>query len=117
MYVCRDCGDTVYLFGKDKGRQLARMMDIPFLVSIPIDPLFSEAADTGVPVVNLHPESVTAKGFVAIAETLTAQMPPKEVPEAPLQESQPCPGSGHHHHHHGSDEECSQPHQHHHDRD
>ena len=116
-YVCRDCGDTVYLFGKDKGRQLARMMEIPFLGSIPIDPLFSEAADTGVPVANLHPESVTAKGFVAIAETLTAQMPPKEVPEAPLQESQPCPGSGHHHHHHGRDEECSQPHQHHHDRD
>jgi len=115
-YVCRECGDTVYLFGKDKGKQLARMMDIPFLGSIPIDPLFSEAADTGVPIVNLHPESVTAKAFVAIAETLTAQMPPKEVPEAPPQESQPCPGSGHHHHHHGSDEECSQPHQHHHDR-
>ena len=40
MYVCRECGDTVYLFGKDKGKQLASMMEIPFLGSIPIDPLF-----------------------------------------------------------------------------
>jgi Mrp family chromosome partitioning ATPase len=82
MYVCRDCGDTVYLFGKDKGKQLARMMEIPFLGSIPVDPLFSEAADAGVPIVNLHPKSVTAKAFVEIAETLSNRMPPKEVPDA-----------------------------------
>ena len=100
MYVCRDCGDTVYLFGKDKGKQLAHMMEIPFLGSIPVDPLFSEAADAGVPIVNLHPKSVTAKAFVEIAETLSNRMPPKEVPDAPEEESQPCPGSGHHHHHH-----------------
>ena len=100
MYVCRDCGDTVYLFGKDKGKQLARMMEIPFLGSIPVDPLFSEAADAGVPIVNLHPQSVTAKAFVEIAETLDQRMPAKEIPDAPAEESQPCPGSGHHHHHH-----------------
>jgi hypothetical protein len=112
MYVCRDCGDTVYLFGKDKGKQLARMMDIPFLGSIPIDPLFSEAADTGVPIVNLYPESITARAFVKISETLHDQMPPKEVPDAPPQESKSCPGAGHHHH--GKNEGCSHPH--HHDR-
>ena len=100
MYVCRECGDTVYLFGKDKGKQLASMMEIPFLGSIPIDPLFSDAADAGVPVVNLHPQSITATAFVEIAETLSERMPIKEVPEAPPEESQPCPGSGHHHHHH-----------------
>ncbi len=100
MYVCRDCGDTVYLFGKDKGKRLARMMEIPFLGSIPVDPLFSEAADAGVPIVNLHPESITAKAFVEIAETLNGRLPAKDVPEAPEEESQPCPGSGHHHHHH-----------------
>ncbi len=105
MYVCRDCGDTVHLFGKDKGQQLARMMEIPFLGSIPIDPLFSEAADAGVPIVNLHPKSITAKAFVEIAETLNQRMPLKEVPDAPVEESQPCPGSGHHHHHH-KDHQC-----------
>jgi ATP-binding protein involved in chromosome partitioning len=117
MYVCRDCGDTVYLFGKDKGKQLARMMEIPFLGSIPVDPLFSEAADAGVPIVNLHPQSVTAKAFVEIAETLDQRMPAKEIPDAPVEESQPCPGSGHHHHdHHHKDHQdqsgCNHPHHH-----
>ena len=105
-YVCRQCGDTVYLFGKDKGQQLARMMEIPFLGSVPIDPLFSEAADTGTPIVELHPESITARAFSEIARTLVEALPPKEVPEAPPMESKPCPGSHshahhHHHHHHG----------------
>jgi Mrp family chromosome partitioning ATPase len=112
MYVCRACGDTVHLFGKDKGQQLALMMEIPFLGSIPIDPLFSEAADSGVPVVDLHPESVTAKAFTKIADTLRMQMPPKAVPEAPPEESRPCPGGGHHHHH-AEDEECHHPHHYH----
>lgn len=112
MYVCGSCGDTVYLFGKDKGNQLARMMEIPFLGSIPIDPLFSEAADSGVPVVNLHPESITAKAFTKIAATLRTKLPPKVVPEAPPEESRPCPGAGHHHHHeHG--EGCNHPHHYH----
>ncbi len=101
-YTCRCCGDVVHLFGKDKGVGLARMMDVPFLGSIPIDPLFSEAADAGVPVVNLHPESLAAKAFVQIAQTLARELPPKEVPEAPVEVSKPCPGSGHHQHdHHG----------------
>ncbi|MGD9217181.1 MAG: Mrp/NBP35 family ATP-binding protein, partial [Desulfobacteraceae bacterium] len=73
-YTC-GCGETVHLFGKDKGRQLARMMDIPFLGSVPIDPLFSEAADSGVPVVNLHKGSLTAKAFVEIAKTLDLELP------------------------------------------
>ena len=98
-YTCRCCGDVVHLFGKDKGQALARTMDVPFLGSIPIDPLFSEAADAGVPAVTLHPDSLTAKAFVEIAGSLARGLPPKEVPEAPPEENKPCPGSGHHHHH------------------
>jgi ATP-binding protein involved in chromosome partitioning len=112
-YTCK-CGDVVHLFGKDKGKQLAKMMEIPFLGSIPIDPLFSEAADTGVPVVNLHTDSLTAKSFVEIAGTLASQLPPKEMPEAPPEEeSKPCPGSGCHHHHHHEEKGGSHHHHHH----
>ncbi len=111
-YTCRCCGDTVHLFGKDKGRVLARMMEVPFLGSIPLDPQFSEAADSGVPIVDLHPESLTARAFREISETLCRELPPKEVPDAPPEVSRPCPGAGHHHgpecghgghhhHHHG----------------
>lgn len=97
-YTC-GCGDTVYLFGKDKGRELSRMMEVPFLGSIPIDPLFSEAADTGVPAVNLNPDSITAKAFTKIADTISRELPQKEVEQAPAEatESKACPGSGHHH--------------------
>lgn len=99
-YVCRCCQDTVFLFGKDKGKELAKMMEIPFLGSIPLDPLFSEAADAGIPIVDLFPDSITAKAFTDIAQTLATHLPPKEVPEAPPMESKPCPGSHDHHHHH-----------------
>ena len=109
-YTC-GCGDTVYLFGKDKGRELARMLEVPFLGSIPIDPLFSEAADTGVPAVNLNPESITAKAFTRIADTISRELPEKEVAEAPPEatESKACPGSGHHH----DSSECNRAHHYH----
>ncbi len=99
MYVCRCCSDTVHLFGRDKGSQLARMMEIPFLGSIPIDPQFSEAVDTGVPIVKLYPESVTAQAFTSIAATLQRELPFKEMGEAPPEVSRTCPGAGHNHHH------------------
>jgi ATP-binding protein involved in chromosome partitioning len=115
-YTCRCCGDVVHLFGQDKGKGLARMMDVPFLGSIPIDPLFSEAADAGVPAVNLHPDSLAAKAFAEIARTLAQGLPAKEVPEAPVEASKPCPGSGHHHHHH-QHEDGRDAHGHHHDHE
>ncbi|MGC8660465.1 MAG: Mrp/NBP35 family ATP-binding protein [Desulfomonilaceae bacterium] len=98
-YVCPGCGDVAYLFGRDKGKELAKMMEIPFLGAIPIDPMFSEAADSGTPIVNLYPESITAKAFSQIAKELSSELPYKETPEPPVVESSPCPGSGLHHHH------------------
>ncbi|MDF1554558.1 MAG: Mrp/NBP35 family ATP-binding protein [Deferrisomatales bacterium] len=118
VYTCGCCGDTVHLFGKDKGQALARMMGVPFLGSVPIDPQFSEAADSGVPIVDLHPDSITAKAFTDIAERVSSGLPAKEVSEAPVEESKPCPGAGGHHHHgeHGSEQAaggCSHAHHHH----
>ncbi len=114
VYTCRKCGDQVYLFGNNKGQGLARMMEIPFLGSIPLDPDFSESADGGVPIVELKPESITAKAFVEIAKNVSSQLPPKEVGEAPVEESKPCPGSSHAHHHHHHDDEEHGGHGHHH---
>jgi len=113
-YTC-GCGEIVHIFGKDKGKQLARMMEIPFLGSIPIDPLFSEAADSGEPVVNLHPESLAARAFIEIAEKLVKKLPHKEVEEAPVEETEPCPGSGHHCHapNHHDHKESAHSHSHH----
>jgi Mrp family chromosome partitioning ATPase len=116
VYTCRNCGDEVHLFGDNKGQGLARMMEIPFLGSIPLDPNFSESADTGVPIVELNCDSITAKAFIEIAGNLSRQLPPKEVGEAPLEESKPCPGSSHGHAHHGHDhdDDGHEGHSHHH---
>lgn len=108
-YTC-ECGDTVHLFGKDKGKALAKMMEIPFIGSIPIDPLFSEAADSGVPVVDLYPGSLTARAFTSAAGFVSNVLPEKEVPDAPEAATRhtACPGAGHHHgdcahgHHHNT---------------
>lgn len=116
VYTCRKCGDQVHLFGDNKGQGLARMMDIPFLGSIPLDPEFSQSADIGIPIVELSPDSITAMAFVEIAGNLSRQLPPKEVGEAPVEESKPCPGSSHAHAHHGHDhdDDGHEGHSHHH---
>jgi len=116
VYTCRNCGDRVHLFGDNKGQGLARMMDIPFLGSIPLDPEFSQSADIGVPIVELRSDSITAKAFIEIAGNLSRYLPPKEMGEAPVQESRPCPGSSHAHAHHGHDhgDDGHEGHSHHH---
>ena len=116
VYTCRYCGDKVYLFGENKGQGLASMMDIPFLGSIPLDPDFSQSADIGVPIVELNSDSLTAKAFIEIAGNLSRQLPPKEMGEAPVEESKPCPGSSHGHAHHGHDhdDDGHEGHSHHH---
>ena len=49
---------------------------------MPIDPQFSEAADSGVPIVDLHPDSITARAFTDIAQRVSSELPVKEVAEA-----------------------------------
>jgi Mrp family chromosome partitioning ATPase len=88
-YQCPDCGRVEHFFGKDKGERLARTFDIPFLGGIPLDGQYSEAADTGVPIVFKYPESLTAKAMTKIADKLMKRLPEKEkviVKERPWEE-------------------------------
>ncbi|MCF8129175.1 MAG: Mrp/NBP35 family ATP-binding protein [Deltaproteobacteria bacterium] len=77
-YQCPDCGRVEHFFGKDKGERLARTFDIPFLGGIPLDGQYSEAADTGVPIVFKYPESLTARAMMKIADKLMERLPEKE---------------------------------------
>lgn len=45
--VCPECGEKIQLFGKDKGQEAAQKMGIPFLGSLPIDPVMTQLCDTG----------------------------------------------------------------------
>jgi ATP-binding protein involved in chromosome partitioning len=89
VYHCPDCGRIEHFFGKDKGEKLARTFDIPFLGGIPLDGKYSEAADTGVPIVFKDPESLSAVAMMKIADKLMERLPEKEkvtVKERPWEE-------------------------------
>jgi len=93
-YQCPGCGRMEHFFGKDKGERLARTFDIPFLGGIPLDGQYSEAADTGVPIVFKYPESLTARAMMKIADKLMDRLPEKEkaiVKERPWEEGRDHP--------------------------
>ncbi len=76
-YVCPDCGRLEYFFGKERGQKLAKTFKLPYLGGIPLDGQYSDAADSGVPIVFKYPESMTAKAMMQIADKIMAQLPPK----------------------------------------
>lgn len=93
-YQCPDCGRLEHFFGKDKGERLAKTFEIPFLGGIPLDGQYSEAADTGVPIVFKYPESLTARAMMKIADALIERLPPKKkvvVKEHPWEEGRDHP--------------------------
>jgi Mrp family chromosome partitioning ATPase len=44
---CPECGKKIQLFGKGKSQEAAQKMDIPFLGSLPIDPVIARLCDEG----------------------------------------------------------------------
>ena len=53
---------------------LADELGIDFLGAIPIEPAVREGADSGVPIVQSHPESESAKAITAIAGQVAARI-------------------------------------------
>jgi len=77
-YTCPDCGRQEYFFGKDRGARLAKTFKIPFLGGIPLDGEYSDAADSGVPIIFKEPQSLTAQAMFKIAEEILQRLPPRE---------------------------------------
>lgn len=77
-YRCPDCGREDHLFGKGLGEKLSKTYKIPYFGGIPLDHQYSEAADTGVPIVYLHPDSYSSQAFNKVADELIKILPPKE---------------------------------------
>ena len=71
--VCPHCGEQIEVF--HRGR-VSRPVDaggdgaIPRLAEIPLDPVLSEAADTGRPVLVADPGGSQARAFVALAKAI-----------------------------------------------
>jgi len=67
MFRCPDCGHVAHIFGTGGGERTAKELGVPFLGSVPIDPLVTESGDLGTPVVMAHPDSEVAGVFRDIA--------------------------------------------------
>jgi len=66
-FVCPNCGIRLNLFGEGGGKRLADETGVPFLGSIPIDPMIVRSGDDGVPFV-VEPHSSTVRSFEEIVE-------------------------------------------------
>lgn len=64
-FICPHCGESVSILGEGKGEELARTYRIPFLGRVPLDQFAGKAADKGVPVVEMYPDSPSAIAFMA----------------------------------------------------
>jgi len=61
--VCPHCGQVIDVFKRGGGEKMAKEMEIPFLGSIPIEPLIVEASDNGKPFVYHYGKTPAAMAF------------------------------------------------------
>ena len=69
-FACPKCGEITQVFSTGAGRSIASDMTVPFLGSIPMDPLVVEACDAGKPFVYHYSKSPTAKAMQSILDSL-----------------------------------------------
>ena len=60
-------GQIIDVFGEGGGEKMAAMYGLPFLGRIPLDPQIRLQGDSGTPIVNSDPSSITAKKFNQMA--------------------------------------------------
>lgn len=70
-YICPCCGEKAHLFGEGGGQELARLLEVPYLGEVPMNPDVRKHADTGTPIVVAEPESLQAEAFNTIAHQIT----------------------------------------------
>jgi ATP-binding protein involved in chromosome partitioning len=73
-YTDPHTGAKVALFGEGGGQRLASMKDVPFLGSVPLDPLIRVGGDSGKPILITDPASETSKRFMEIAQQVAARV-------------------------------------------
>ena len=72
-FVCPSCGEVSQIFSGLSGRDLAKRHGVPYLGSVPLDPLISTASDDGTPALLAYPDSAPAIAMRAIAGELVRQ--------------------------------------------
>ena len=62
--TCPHCGETISVFGEPQGEKLAKQLGIPFLGSVPVDPIIARLSDHG------HIEDYATPVFQMVADEL-----------------------------------------------
>jgi Mrp family chromosome partitioning ATPase len=62
-FVCPHCKKVVDIFKRGGGEKMAGEMGVPFLGSIPIEPLIVEASDNGKPFIYHYGKTLAAEAF------------------------------------------------------
>jgi ATP-binding protein involved in chromosome partitioning len=73
-YLTLPDGSKMDVFGQGGGEALARKYEVPFLGSIPMDPIVRVGGDTGKPVIMTQPDSDAAVALIKIAEQIAARV-------------------------------------------
>jgi hypothetical protein len=62
--ACPHCGEAINVFGEPQGERLAKQLGVPFLGSVPLDPVIARLSDHG------QIEDYSAPVFHAVADEL-----------------------------------------------
>jgi len=73
-FACPHCGVHTEIFTRGGSEQAAGQLGVPFLGSIPLDPLTVEHGDTGTPTVVAAPDSAQALAFREVARSVMEQV-------------------------------------------
>jgi len=67
-FVCSKCGTETKIFAPSTGgaRKMCEEMNVPFLGSIPLDPLIARSCDEGKSFISQAPNSVASKAYESI---------------------------------------------------
>jgi predicted Fe-Mo cluster-binding NifX family protein len=71
-FVCPKCGEVTAVFPQGGGSRIASDMGVPFLGSIPMDPMIAVACDEGTAFVHRFAETPTAKIMMSIIGPIAA---------------------------------------------
>ncbi len=75
-FVCPHCGKQTDIFKTGGGGAMADNMGVPFLGTIPIEPLIADSGDSGIPFNNRAEHNVSAaqKQFTSIVDTIVKEV-------------------------------------------
>jgi ATP-binding protein involved in chromosome partitioning len=73
-FICPNCGQATDIFGTGGGARMAARLSVPFLGSVPIDPLVRDGGDNGKPIVAIDPDGPASQVLQQISRDVAARV-------------------------------------------